>query len=213
MLEDISPEGIKNQFKTNKNLRMTTYVVGGLIVLVLGYFAYRQFIYLPSNEESKKNYYVGLNYAAVDSTDLAIDELKAQVKKYDGKIGGEVSQFVYARQLMEKGEFKNALKELEGVELNDTYTAAMSVGLQGDCKSELEDYEAAAKLYLEAADINPNDMTSPMYLMKAGLCAEEIKDFQTATDCYQRIKDDYMAFAQAKVIDKYLARAKNKITE
>lgn len=213
MIEDITPEEIKNQFKNNKNLRMTTYIIGGVVVLVLGYFAYRQFIYNPANEDSKLHYYAGLNYATADSTEMALDELRGQVNKYDGKVGGEVAQFVYARQLMANKEFEKAIDELEGVNVKDTYVSAMAIGLQGDCKSELEKYEEAANLYLEAADANINDMTTPMYLMKAGLCAEEVKDFETATQCYQRIKDEFAAFASNKSIDKYLERAKNKIAE
>lgn len=213
MLENISPEFLKDQFKSNKKLRLTTYIVGGLAIAVLGYFAYRQFIWNPANEKSKDNYYVGLNYAAKDSTDLAIDELNAHVKKYDGKVGGEVAQFVYARQLMNKKEFKKALAELESVKVNDTYVAAMSIGLQADCYSEMSKYEDAANLYLEAAEVNKNELTTPMYLKKAGLCAEELKDFAKATECYERIRDEYPAYASQIAIEKYIERAKNKTTK
>ena len=152
MLEDINAEQIKNQFKTNKTLRFVTIGVGALIIAVLGFFAYKQFIWKPANEKSKENYWVGLNYAKVDSTEMAIDELKGQVKKYDGKIGGEISQFVYARQLMAQGEFKKALDELDEVSVEDTYVRVMAIGLQADCYSEMEKYEKAANRYLEAAD-------------------------------------------------------------
>lgn len=191
---------------------MTTMIIGGLLVLILGYFAYRQFIWSPSNEESKDSYWEGLNLAAADSTDAALDELSVVVKKYDGKIGGEVAQFAYARQLMEKGEFKKALTELDGVEVEDTYLRVMVVGLKADCYSEMKKYEEAANLYLEAADMNDNEFTSPIYLMKAALCAEEIKNFDKAVECYERIKDNYTAFHSQKQIDKYLARAKSKTT-
>ena len=213
MLEDISGEKIKNQFKTNKKLRLITMAVGGIIIVGLGYFAYRQFVYGPANEKSKDNYWIGLNYAAVDSTDIAIEELRGHVKKYDGKIGGEVAQFVYARQLMSSGEFNQAIKELEGVNVSDTYISVMALGLQADCHSELKAYDKAATMYIEAADRSDNEMTTPMYLMKAGLCAEEINNFETATQCYKRIKDDYSSFASQKGIEKYIARAKNKKTK
>lgn len=213
MLEDISGEQIKNQFKTNKKLRLITIVVGGIIIVGLGYFAYRQFMYGPANEKSKDNYWIGLNYAAADSTDIAIEELRGHVKKYDGKIGGEVAQFVYARQLMSSGEFNQAIKELGGVNVSDTYVSVMALGLQADCHSELKAYDKAATMYIEAADLSDNEMTTPMYLMKAGLCAEEINNFETATQCYERIKDDYSSFASQKGIEKYIARAKNKKTK
>jgi tetratricopeptide (TPR) repeat protein len=210
MLEDISGEQIKEQFKSNKKLRLVTMIVGGLIVLILGYFLYKQFVWKPANEKSKDSYWVGLNYATADSTEMAIDELRVQVKNNDGKIGGEVAQFVYARQLMAKGEFQKALDELEGVKVKDTYVSVMSIGLQGDCKSEMKKYEEAASLYMEAAELNENDLTSPMYIMKAALCAEELKSFEEAAELYQRISDDYPSFASQKSIERYITRAKNK---
>lgn len=213
MLEDITGEEIKNQFKNNSKLRMTTFIVGGLVVLTLGYFSYRQFVWEPSNEKSKDNYYIGLNFATADSTQMAIDELSVHAKNYDGKVGGEIAQFVLARQYMTQGEYQKAIEELEGVDLNDTYVSTMAIGLKADCLSQLQKYEEAANLYLDAADINENDMTTPMYLMKAGLCAEQLKDFKMAAKCYNRINDDFPAFASQKAIDKYIGRAENQIVE
>jgi tetratricopeptide (TPR) repeat protein len=213
MLEDITTEQIKHKFQSNKILKFVTIGVGALILAVLGYFLYLQFSWKPANEKSKESYWAGLNYASMDSTEMAIDELKRNTKKFDGKIGGEVSQFVYARQLMETGEFKKAITELEGVDVSDTYVSVMAIGLQADCYSELEDYETAANLYLEAADANKNDMTTPMYLFKAGICAEEIKNIEKAQECYQRIKDDFPSFASQKQIEKYIARASSKTIE
>lgn len=213
MLEDISGEKIKEQFKSNNQLKLITMIVGGVIVIVLGYFAYIQFMWKPDNDKSKDSYWIGLNYATSDSTDMAIEELESQVKKFDGKVGGEVAQFVLARQLMSKGEYKDALKELEGVDVSDIYVSTMAKGLKADCHSELKEYEKAANLYLEAADANDNEFTTPMYLMKAGLCAEEIKDFAMATECYEKIRDNYTSFASQKAIEKYIARAKNKTTK
>lgn len=210
MLENLSPKEFKNQFKTNKNLRMITIGVGSIIVLILGYFLYKQLIWSPANEKSKEAYYAGLNYAAKDSVDQAIDELVPVVKKYDGKQGGELAQFVLARQYMAKGQFKKALDELEGVDVSDTYVAVYTIGLQGDCYSEMGKYEEAMDLYIEAAEKVDNEKTSPEYLFKAGLCAEEKSNFEKATELYTRIRDNYVSYSNSKTIDKYIARVKNK---
>src|SRR5690606_28530109 len=122
--------------------------IGAVLVLGVSYFAYKTFIFNPNNEKSKDSYYAALNYASVDSVDLAIEEAKRGVKKFDGKIGGELNQFILARTLMEKGEFKKALKELEGVKLDDTFLSVAVISLQGDCQSELKQYKEAKKLYL-----------------------------------------------------------------
>ena len=201
---------IKRQFKENKRLRLITAVVIGLIVGILGYILYRQFVYGPNNQKANEGYYRGLNLAAKDSVDAAIAELEPFVKKNDGYQGGEVAEFTLARQYMAKGDFQKALKLLEGVKLKDTYGPAMALGLQGDCYSEMGKYKDAMEYYIDAAEANENEWTTPTYLFKAGQVAEEIKDFAKAKELYERINQDYYMFGQQKSIDKYIARVSVK---
>jgi predicted negative regulator of RcsB-dependent stress response len=210
MLENISGSSLKEEFKSNDKLRLITYIVGGAVVLVLGYFLYKQFIFAPSEEKSKAAYFEGLNYAAADSTDAAIDKLRPVVKNYDGKIGGEIAQFTLARQYMAKGEFNKALEELEGVDVSDSYVSVMAIGLQGDCKSEMKKYAEAAELYLKASEKNDNEFTTPTYLFKAAMCAEKLNDSETALTLYKKIQDNYPDFANQKSIKKYIARSTKK---
>lgn len=213
MLKFNSIEDFKQQFQANKQLRTTSYVVGGVAVLIVGYLGYRTFIFGPNNVSSKAAYVAGLNYASKDSTDKAIQALEPVVKKYDGTVGGENAEFVLARQYMTKGNFKKALSLLEGVDASDTYLRIYSIGLQGDCYSELKQYDDALSKYESAAALNENDKTTPEFLFKAGLVAEELKDFGKATELYERIRDNYSNFSQAKAIEKYIARVKNKTTK
>lgn len=209
MFENFSSEEIKRQFSSNKTLRMVTYVVGGILIFIVGYLVYHQFVFIPKDKKSEDAYWYGLNMADKDSTDLAIEELSAQVKKYDGYKGGENAQFVLGRQYMEKGDFKKALEVLEGVKVKDTYLSAMTLGLQGDCYSELKKYKEAAGKYKEAAKVSDNEWTSPSYLFKAGLCSEELQDYKSALVIYQEIQDKYTIFANSKSIEKYIARVSN----
>jgi TolA-binding protein len=73
------------------------------------------------------------------------------------------------------------------------------------------DLKEALKLYQEAARKNENENTSPMYLFKAGLVAEELKDFEKATELYEQIRDEYSVFASQKNIDKYIGRVSNQV--
>ena len=205
-MDNLSFEDIKSKFSSNKKFKIAGYALGGLILLGLLYFLYRQFIWMPSNEKSNDSWWVGMNFIEKDSTNQAIKSLEPVVKKYDGKSGGEISQFLLARQYMEKGQFQKAIKNLEGVDVNDTYIRIYSIGLQGDCYSELKKYDTAIEKYLEAADEEDNDFTTPMYLLKAGLCAEKTKDYEAATSYYTRILDDYPAYGSQKAIEKYIAR-------
>jgi tetratricopeptide (TPR) repeat protein len=103
------------------------------------------------------------------------------------------------------------LNLLEGVKLKDTYGPAMVLGLQGDCNSEMKKYKEALDAYKDAANADENEFTTPLYLFKAGQVAEELNDFATAKEMYERINKDFYQFGQQKQIDKYIARAENKI--
>lgn len=210
MAKNTSNNNLKQQFQENKQLRLITFSIGGVIVLIAGYLIYRQFVWGPTNEKSKEAYYTGLNYAAQDSTDRAIEELEPVVKKYDGTVGGENAQLVLARQYMQKGEFKKALTALESVDVNDTYLKVGVIGLEGDCYSELGKYQDALDKYEKAAATNENEKTTPEYLFKAALVAEHMNNFEKATELYTKIRDGYTMFSQQKAIEKYIARAKNK---
>jgi predicted negative regulator of RcsB-dependent stress response len=201
---------IKRQFKENKKLRLITAIVIGLIVGILGYILYKQFIYAPKNLKANEGYYKGLNLAAKDSVDAAIQELEPFAKKNDGFQGGEVAKYTLARQYMAKGDFKKALGLLEDVSLDGTYVPSLVLGLQGDCNSEMGKYKEAMNLYIDAAEADENDWTTPTYLFKAGQVAEEIKDFEKAKELYERINKDYYQFGSQKSIDKFIARVSNK---
>ena len=211
MFENISGDSLKNAFKQNKNVRLASFAIGGLVVLALGYFVYHTFIFKPAELKSVEGGYVGLNYASMDSTDLAIEELTPFVKKYDGKKGGEVAQFVLARQLMSKGEFLKAIEHLEDVDVEDTYVRINSVGLQGDCYSEMKKWDKAIELYKEAAGMENNDYTTPTFLFKAALLTEnKLENPAEAAEMYKEIQDNYPNYSNQKSIEKYLERAKNK---
>jgi tetratricopeptide (TPR) repeat protein len=121
-------------------------------------------------------------------------------------VGGEIGQYLLGTQYMKKGQFQQALNQLEDVSVSDTYLSIMTAGLQGDCLSELKNYEDASMAYVEAADMLDNDFTTPMFLFKAGLHAELSKNYEDATTYFTRIRDDYPDYGNQKTIDKFIAR-------
>jgi tetratricopeptide (TPR) repeat protein len=142
---------------------------------------------------------------------MAITELTKAKKKYDGYIGGEIAQFVLARQFMAKGEFKKALKELDETKLDGTFLESMRMGLIADCHSELKEYKKAVEKYVEASENDINEFTTPMYLFKAGLNSEKVNDFKKAAEYYTKVRDAYPGYASQITVDKYVARASGKV--
>ncbi|MFM7723730.1 MAG: tetratricopeptide repeat protein, partial [Bacteroidota bacterium] len=172
---NLSTDSLKHQFNTNKRFKLGVYIAGGVLGALILFLGYRQLIWAPADNKANDGWWSALNYVEKDSTDQAIKLLIPFVKKYDGHTGGEIGQYLLGTQYMKKGEFQKALEQFEGVSVDDTYLSTMSIGLQGDCLSELKKYEDAAELYEKAANAMENDFTSPMYLFKAGLHAELAK--------------------------------------
>jgi tetratricopeptide (TPR) repeat protein len=213
MTDNFSFDTIKNRFNNDKRFKMIAYVVVGVLIAILAGLAYYQFVWKSTNDKSKDAWWKGMNYAAKDSTNMAISELTKAKKKYDGYIGGEIAQFVLARQFMAKGEFKKALKELDETKLNGTYLDAMRIGLIADCHSELKEYKKAVEKYVEASEADLNEFTTPMYLFKAGLNSEKVNDFKKATEYYTKVRDEYPNYANQNTVDKYVARASGKVVK
>lgn len=227
MTDNFSFDDIKEKFKNNKFFRFGSIALSALLIGVVVFLGYKQFIWKPDNEKSKSSWNVPLNFIVKEQianssqnknlkndTLPAIDPIKklqGAVKKYDGKIGGEISKYILATQYMRNGKYKQALVLLEDISVEDTYMSAMIVGLQGDCKSEMKKYAEAIELYDEASKINENNFTSPMYLFKAGLNSEKLKKNAEATAYYEEIAFHYPNSLEAKKnMNKYKARSENK---
>ena len=146
MIENLSLDELKANFNNNKKFKFGTYIVGGLLAALLLFFVYRQLIWVPANEKSNDGWWVAMNYISKDSTDQAIKVLVPFVKNNDGKTGGEIGQYLLATQYMKKGEFRKALKNLEGVSIDDSYIRVFSIGLQGDCYSDMKKYDKALEI-------------------------------------------------------------------
>jgi len=213
MSDNITKEEIIEQFKGNKILKYSTYVVGGIAVVVLAVLSYQKFVSGPKEDASKSEIANGIMYLEKDSTILATEEFEYLVSEYNGYKGGEVAQYALGNLYFEQGDYEAALKELKGVKLDDTYLMTLAIGTQGDCYSELGDYKNAVKMYVKAAERIKNETTTPMFYFKAGLNAEEAGDFSKAAEYYKIVKSDYLSFASQKGIDKYITRAENSIIE
>ena len=64
----------------------------------------------------------------------------------------------------------------------------------------------AAKFYIKAANYEKNDFTTPIFLKKAGMVYEELKQYDKALDLYNIIKNDFTKSIEARDIEKDIAR-------
>lgn len=209
MSEGITKEEIIEEFKGNKILKFSVYIVGAIVLAFLVYMAYNKFVAGPKNQESQSAIADGMMYLQKDSTKKAVGEFEYLSKKYDGYKGGEIAQYALGNLYYKQGNYEAALNTLKEVKINDTYLMTLAIGAQGDCYSQLKEYKKAVKKYVEAAKRKDNQATSPLFYFKAGLNAQAAGDFKDAAKYFQIIKDQYPVYAGQKGIRKYITRAKN----
>ena len=108
------------------------------------------------------------------------------------------------------GKIDDAIKYLEDYDAKDYYTKSLTLMCLGDAYVEKGDNKKAIELYLTSAETNPNEVTTPNALFKAGICYLTLDQKDKATDCFVRIKKDYPMSQESQNIDTYINLAKTK---
>lgn len=197
-----------------KNKRNINTVLIALVVIVGGYIGFKKLYLEPQEAEAQREIFMAQKYFELDSFDLALKGSEGVFKgftdiasEYGMTKAGNLAHYYAGICHLRKGEFQEAIDQLEDFSTSNELVAPLAEGAIGDAYVELGDLEKGAKYYTKAAKMNSNKLTSPIFLKKAGLVFEEQKEFDKAIDVYSTIKNDYAEAQEAQDIDKYIARA------
>ncbi len=185
---------------------------GAIVAIILGIIGYKAFISGPKEEKSLEAYWPAFYEFEKDSLELAANGnenfqgMYAVADEYAGTSGGNIANYTLGIAAMDRGEYEQAITYFDECDFDDVVVGTLVIGLKGDCYVEMDKYEEAADLFLEAAEREENDFTSPMMLKKAGLAYEALKDKQSALAAYEKIKTEWETSEEAVDIDKFIAR-------
>lgn len=197
----------------NKNSKLIVYGLTALIIVVGGYFAYRNFVQLPNEEKAVEAMWKAEDYYRMDSARLALNGdgtnqgfLKI-ISKYGGTKAGNLAKFYAGSSYLKIGDFNNAIKYLKDFKTSDKLIQVRATGLLGDAYAESGKKKEAVEEYKKAGTLYPEDVyNSPEYLFRAGLLYQELGNNDQAIDMFSKIKENYSSSQQGRDIDKYLAR-------
>jgi len=185
-----------------------------LLVLVGGYFAFRQFYLVPQNEEASALLFPTEQYFAQDSFNMVINgdgtnpSAVEIADDYGMTKAGNLAAAYAGISYLHLGQFEEALDYLSKFDADDRLVSPMLTGLTGDAYVEMDDVEKGADYYMKAARKQKNDFSTPIWLKKAGLAFEKLGQPEKAVECYEEIKKEYSKSAEAQDIDRFLFRAK-----
>lgn len=196
------------------NQRTLMIVVGAIILIVAGFFAFQRFYLKPVEQEAQSQMFGAQRYFEVDSFQLALNGDGNQVgflsiiDDYGITESANLSKYYAGISYLHLGEYDNAIEYLEDFDGEDLTVAPIAKGATGDAYMEKGQTDKAIEYYLEAAEMVENDFTAPIYLMKAAKAYEISEKYQKALETYQRIKKEYPASNEARQAEKYIVRVK-----
>jgi len=194
------------------NQKKLTYIVGILILVIGGFFAYKNIIVKPKEAKAADEIWMAQRSFAVDSFQVALqgDELVTGFDKIIDKYGstniGNTAELYAGISALQLGEYDKALAYLEDFSTDEPFFAPIKIKLIGDVYSQKGDYEKAASYYEEAANMADSKWLSPAILLMAGQCYEKLENNSKALEVYTTIKEEYPTAQEARGIEKYIAR-------
>ena len=209
---EISPVDKWKHFQDNYG-RKAGIGISLILILILGYFGYKQFFLDPKEKQASEAMFRAEDYYRIDSIRLALngDALNAGfvkiISRYKGTKAADLAAFYAGSCYLKLGDFNNAVKYLKDFKTSAIQVQAKAYGLLGDAYSELNKKEEAVELYKKAGTyFEQDEIISPEYLFRAGYLYESMGKNQDAITMYQLIKSKYPASQRGFEIDRYLAR-------
>jgi TolA-binding protein len=197
------------------------YAGSAVILLVGGWFGYKNFVKAPNEAKAIDMIYpaeqvfdkMAQNGFTKDSVNLVLNGgngitgvLKI-ASSYGGTTAGNRSHYIAGACYLHSGDFNNAIKHLKDFSTPATQIQAAAYNMLGHASAELKKNDDAFDYYKKAIAVNPKDeFMTPESLFQAAMFAETIGKTTEAIEFYKRIKDEYPKNSHANDADKYLAR-------
>lgn len=187
--------------------------VTALVVLIGGYFIYKNAYQAPKNKEAVEQMAQAEFQFQRDSFALALANPGAGfpgfadlAKNYGGTPAGNVALYYAGICCLNLGQYDAAISYLKDYSANDDLTASTKNGALGDAYAEKGDLESALSYYNKAANATENEITAPYYLKKyAMLCTKQGKTAE-AVSAWKQVKQKYPFAPEANDAEKQLAR-------
>ncbi len=202
----------KSEQFIEQNQKSLTIIIVAILVIVSIYFGYNRFYLAPMEEEARSQIFAAEFNFEKDSFKLALNGNDNDLgfleiaDKYGVTKTGNLAHYYAGICYRQLGEYEKAIDYLKGFDAGDILVTPIAYGAIGDCYVELNKLKDGAKFYEKAAGYSEDEFTAPIFLKKAGMVYEELKQNDKALKLYNKIKEDYPKSAEARDVEKDIAR-------
>lgn len=196
-----------------------TWVIGLvslLFFLLAGYFFINRVFFPNKQAESQEAIYQAQSYFNEDNYELALNgdgQYPGFLEIIDDYSGffkgntetGNLAKYYAGVCYLNLKDFENAASYLGQYKGRDQMLSSMAQGGIGDAYMELGDTDKGISQYKKAASMNSNDLTSPLFYMKAAMALEQKGDMAAAKEMYEKLSN-YPNSQYGREADKYITR-------
>ena len=197
-----------------ENQKSVSIIIGAIIFIVVGYFAFQKFYVSPLEEEAQQQVFMAQTYFAQDSFQLALDGdgfnegFLSIADDYGMTNTGSLANYYAGISYLHMGQFDEAIDYLKKFDAGDEMVTTMAIGAIGDAYVAKDDVDEAISYYKKASERMTNEFITPIFLMKLGLAYENLGKKEEALATYETIKTEYVKSTEARKIEKYIERVK-----
>jgi tetratricopeptide (TPR) repeat protein len=213
IIVDVEEVYSKTEHWVVENQKSLTIIVGAIVLMMVSYFAYKNFYLQPQEVEAQEQMWQAQKAFANDSLDQALYGNDVAygfldiIDNYGITESANLSNYYAGISYLRLGQYEEAIQYLEDYDCSDIMVCAVALGATGDAFMEMGEVDKAISYYESAFGHNANDLTTPIYLMKAARAHEEVGDYTDALALYNRIKEEYPNSNEGQQIEKFIARA------
>lgn len=216
-LTEVESALTKTEQFLESNQKLISIVIGAIVVIAVGYLAFNKFYLEPRVQKAQDEMFQAQIYFEKDSFNLALNGdgnnpgFLDIIDDYGSTDAGNVANYYAGISYLHSGQFEKAIDHLKKFDTDDVLLGPIAVGAQGDANVELGKTDKAIDLYTEAYKMNDNELTSPIYMLKAAELLENNNKAAEALKIYETIKEKFPLSNEGRNIDKYIARVKVKM--
>jgi len=212
----------KTEAWVEKNQKYILGIVGVIAISVIGYLGYQQWIQGPKETEAMNEMFQAQEYYELALTAPAKDSLYNLslnggegkygfldiIDNYGGTNAGNLSRYYAGMAYLNLKDYTGAINHLDDYKGEDEMTGPLAKGAIGDAFVQLDQSEEALKYYIEAATMRTNEVTTPRFLLKAGITSLDLGKVDEALKHFKAINDNYASSTEAVKATLYAGKAK-----
>ncbi len=200
------------------NQKILTYVLGGLILVLLIIIGGNRYYLKPLNEEAAADMFYAERFFEIDSFNLALNGYGTYpgflnvIDDYGITKTGKVANYYAGVCYHKLGDHESALDHLGKFKTDDLLVGAAKYSTMGDAYVELGELDKAISAYKSGINKYKNNFSTPIMLKKLGIVYEEQEQLDQALAIYKTIESTYPKTPEGRDIKKYIGRVESKMT-